>query len=307
MAVAPTVQNSTQTDDDAASPTASPTTKVLAYLRTKGIPPSSANVRAALEANARDPGVIPGLRSDTAATEADDQAAMKAAGPGVGRRGNVSTQIESIESPQRGTPDKSPDRTPAPGTTSASPDDQSNSYPNLGLQIAIPAAFLGAGALAGQPSAARSPWPPSPTPVTGQPGPNETIDYTQLDPGRGSAMGEPPVSPMTEALNAATAPRTGVPSVGEGVPPMPDIGTMPPPRPMGPTSPVLPADLGSPPPQTIPSGPNTQVRPANMPENAPRVPMPNRVGAAPTPADFYHPSFRNMLGPLARAILGHGR
>ena len=110
MAVAPTVQNSTQTDDDAASPTASPTTKVLAYLRTKGIPPSSANVRAALEANARDPGVIPGLRSDTAATEADDQAAMKAAGPGVGRRGNVSTQIESIESPQGGTPDKAPDR-----------------------------------------------------------------------------------------------------------------------------------------------------------------------------------------------------
>jgi hypothetical protein len=290
----------------------SPTTLVMEYLAKNKMSPNmpgySAAVREALAANAKDPTLIPGLRADRASTEEEDQAAMKAAGPSVGRRGNVSTQIESIETPQGGTPDKSPDRTPAPGTTSASPDDQSNSYPNLGLQIAIPAAFLGAGALAGQPSAARSPWPPSPQPVTGQPGPNETIDYTQLDPGRGSAMGEPPVSPMTEALNVATAPRTGVPSVGDSVPPMPDIGPVPQPRiPAGPGSAVLPPDLGSPPPQTIPSGPNTQVRPTNMPENAPRVPMPNRVNAPPTPADFYHPSWRTVAGPLARAILGRGR
>ena len=70
----------------------------MRYLQSKGVPPSSANVRAALEANARDPGVIPGLRSDTPATEADDQAAMRATGKGgvVGGGGgsSVAGQVE---------------------------------------------------------------------------------------------------------------------------------------------------------------------------------------------------------------------
>ena len=296
MAVQNTVQNSTQTDDDAASPTASPTTKVLAYLRSKGMPASSANVRAALEANARDPGVIEGLRSDTAATEAEDQAAM--------RKGNVATKIESVTTPpdRGGTPDTPPDRTTAPDTsktTSAAPED--NSYPNLGLQIAIPAAFLGAGAVAGQPSAARSPWPPPSQPVTGQPGPNETVDYTQLDPGRGSAIAEPPVSPMTEAMNRAIAPATGIPSVGDSVPPMPNIGPVPQPSiPAGPGSAVLPPDLGAVQPQTIPSGPNTQVRPQNMPENAPRIPIRPVTPGQPPMSAFTDPSFNNLGQQILR-------
>jgi hypothetical protein len=124
----------------------------------------------------------------------------------------------------------------------------------------------------------------------------------------GSAMAEPPPSLMTQAMQRAIQPATGVPSVGDSVPPMPDIGPVPQPRiPAGPGSAVLPLDLGAPPPQTIPSGPLTQTLPQNMPESAPRVPMPNRVGAQPTPADFYHPSWSNIRGPLARAILGHGR
>ena len=66
---------------------ASPTTLVLQYLKQRGYQPSSENVRRALEANQRDPGVIPGLRSDTGATEAQDQAAMRAAGVGAPRGG----------------------------------------------------------------------------------------------------------------------------------------------------------------------------------------------------------------------------
>src|SRR5580765_2440546 len=99
---------------------ASPTTLVLRYLQSKGIPPSSANVRAALEANARDPGVIPGLRSDTAATEADDQAAMHGrGGPSVGQSGSAAGKVEAPSNPtQRGNPsDTPPDRTQAPDTS----------------------------------------------------------------------------------------------------------------------------------------------------------------------------------------------
>jgi hypothetical protein len=45
---------------------ASPTTLVLNYLKQRGYQPSSENVRRALEANARDPGVIPGMLNMTA-------------------------------------------------------------------------------------------------------------------------------------------------------------------------------------------------------------------------------------------------
>lgn len=62
----------------------SPTTMVLNYLKARGYTPSSENVRRALEANQRDPGVISGLRSDRPATDAEDQAAMAAARGGGG-------------------------------------------------------------------------------------------------------------------------------------------------------------------------------------------------------------------------------
>ena len=68
------------------APDASPTTLVLQYLRQRGFTPTTENVRRALEANQRDPGVIPGLRSDRPATEAEDQAAMVA-------RADVAAQV----------------------------------------------------------------------------------------------------------------------------------------------------------------------------------------------------------------------
>ena len=63
----------------------SPTTMVLNYLKARGYQPTTENVRRALEANARDPGVIEGLRSGTASTEEEDQAAMAAARGGGSR------------------------------------------------------------------------------------------------------------------------------------------------------------------------------------------------------------------------------
>ena len=44
-----------------AAPDASPTALILSYLQSKGLPPTSANVSQALQLNASNPGVIPGL------------------------------------------------------------------------------------------------------------------------------------------------------------------------------------------------------------------------------------------------------
>lgn len=309
----------------------SPTTLVMEYLAKNKMSPNmpgyGAAVRKALQDNAADPTLIPGLRADRASTEEEDQAAMRGrGGPNVGQSGSAAGAVEAPSNPaqrgnppsnaapqERGVPDT--DRTTAK-TTSAQPD--SGYVPTSDADVSRLPLGLAAGGAGGAGSLGAyilgkrlygSEGTPVPTPVnpTEIHLPRDTIDYTQLDPGRGSAMAEPPLSPMTQALNAATG-QEPIPTVGGSVPPPPDlnIGPMPPVRPMGATSPVLPGDLGMPPPQTIPSGPLTQTLPQNMPENAPRVPMPNRVNAPPTPADFYHPSWRTA-GPLARAILGHMR
>lgn len=47
----------------------SPTSLVLGYLASKGLPPSTENVRRALEANQRDPSIIPGLTNDVAGVD----------------------------------------------------------------------------------------------------------------------------------------------------------------------------------------------------------------------------------------------
>ena len=63
----------------------SPVTLILNYLKSRGYQPSAENIRRTVEANARDPGVlgadpVAGLRNARASTEAEDQAAMRAAG-----------------------------------------------------------------------------------------------------------------------------------------------------------------------------------------------------------------------------------
>ena len=122
-------------------------------------------MRAALEANAKRPSVIPGLRSDTPATEADDQAAMRAAGKGggagVGRGGgsSVAGQVERSNPPNadlgRG-PTNEADWQPntSTKTSSASPTDPMQrtgptDWSSFLTPPAIAAAAVGAGAIPG--------------------------------------------------------------------------------------------------------------------------------------------------------------
>lgn len=117
------------------APDASPTTLVLQYLRQRGFTPSSENVRRALEANQRDPGVIPGLRSDRPATEAEDQAAMRAAGRGGSGGAGGLVQEEgtwdmSSGRPQGATPpmDRRDNATTSAAPASSSSSSSSNDY-----------------------------------------------------------------------------------------------------------------------------------------------------------------------------------
>ena len=123
------------------APDASPTTMVLQYLKSRGFQPSSENVRRALEANARDPGVIPGLRSDRPATDAEDMAAMRAAGVGGAGGGARPLPIPPIP-PSGGAPNTS--AAPSTGGTADTGAVGGSGIGPLGMSIAagIPAAAL---------------------------------------------------------------------------------------------------------------------------------------------------------------------
>src|SRR5262249_21478701 len=73
----------TDTSSQPSSDVKSPTEMLQNYLQSRGLPLSSENMSRALAANARDPGVIPGLVNDVPSTD-----------PGVGQSGNVAGQIE---------------------------------------------------------------------------------------------------------------------------------------------------------------------------------------------------------------------
>jgi hypothetical protein len=121
------------------APDASPTTMVLQYLKSRGYQPSSENVRRALEANQRDPGVIPGLRSDRPATDAEDMAAMRAAGAGRGGGGR-SLPVPPIPPNTTGaTPpmDRRDDTSSAQPSTNTS-DSSSSSTPPLNPDYSMP-------------------------------------------------------------------------------------------------------------------------------------------------------------------------
>ena len=59
----------------------SPTTIIRQYLMQNKMPLTPENYRRALEGNANNPGLIPGLRNNAPTSEAQDQADMKAAAP----------------------------------------------------------------------------------------------------------------------------------------------------------------------------------------------------------------------------------
>ena len=220
----------------------SPTTMVLNYLKARGYQPTSENVRRALEANMRDPGVITGLRSDRGATEAEDQAAMAAA-RGGGRGGGSRLPVPPI--PPNQTPAGPVDRHDE--DTQPKPDPNTSAAPtNIGSSIisGIPLALAGgAGAYGayrmGQNMQRPDPYitlpggenMPPPDPIHG-PG---QIDYTQMDPAaRPGYPSEPmpppeyrpgqidytkllppsePTNPLEAALNRAVPPNAAVPPV----------------------------------------------------------------------------------------------
>jgi hypothetical protein len=73
--------------------TLSPTTLILNYLQSKGLPPNAENIRRTLMANASDPSLIPGLRNDVPGAGGADAGNPKTSGA-VGKGGNAATRIE---------------------------------------------------------------------------------------------------------------------------------------------------------------------------------------------------------------------
>lgn len=203
------------------APDASPTTMVLQYLKSRGFQPSSENVRRALEANQRDPGVIPGLRSDRPATDAEDQAAMAAArggsvGGGAGGGGLVR------EGGSWDTSSGSPNTSAAPSAANTGAAGGSGIGP-LGMSIAagIPAAALMYGA-------SRIPARPGDTaPTVGASVP------PPIDPGAGvvpppARPGElPPTGGPGDVLPPGARPGE-VPPLGGQTPPAARPGELPP-------------------------------------------------------------------------------
>jgi hypothetical protein len=231
--IAPVTQDVDTTGQDALSPT----TQVLNYLKARGYTPSTENVRRALEANARDPGVISGLRSDTAATDAEDRAAMAARGGGGG--GSVAKQVEGGSNPPMvdlgkgptNEADWQPQNTSAPpagggtgaggwltallgsGGALASAILNRISNPNLSLSLnpgggtPQPGVPVPGAALPGQPNAALPAPPGALPPPAGGPPP---AGSPALPP-----PGTPPAAPgtgptdMETAMQRATAPASG--------------------------------------------------------------------------------------------------
>src|SRR5215469_12777 len=111
----------------------SPTVMLQSYLRSRGLPLTSANMRAAIDAQARGQNIIPGLVSDEPSTD-----------PGVGGKGNVAGKVE--QAPSRGQSLPIPPVPPAKGAvppdqgatdTSAQPDVGSVPPSLAGLASAI--------------------------------------------------------------------------------------------------------------------------------------------------------------------------
>lgn len=121
----------------------SPTAMLQGYLQSRGLPFTSDNMRRVLDANARQPGVIPGLENQ----------APPSADPGVGQQGNVAGKVEKAPTNQGKVTFEPPDYVPPPTDTSKSsaPPNQSTSDTgptvNLGNLGAMIATGAGTGAL----------------------------------------------------------------------------------------------------------------------------------------------------------------
>lgn len=285
------------------APDASPTTMVLQYLKARGYTPSSENVRRALEANARDPGVIPGLRSDRPATDAEDQAAMRAAGAGGGRGGGggggLVREEGSWDNPS-GVGDGSAGRTSAAPSSWRGPFSGPPDPTNTLTTDVDQAARL----------ALRNP-----------PGPEYglTSDYTRpplpgsQGGGGGGGGGPPPTEPPPSGpVGDSVTKALGGPPEQLRLPAPPDVPRLPPPsvlpNPGVPVPEVAPAPVAAPMPE-VPSVVGQAARPpirtsttlrgpgSSAAPPGPAIAPGNRIQGAPIQPGPY-------AGPLGRAVVG---
>lgn len=111
-------------EPDASGDDASPTTKVRKYLSSKGLQPTAENTRRALSENARNPGLIEGLRNEEP--------------PAADSKGSSTSRSNSSSSGNRSTGERSKDSAPkSKGSSSSSslptppiPPDQAQATPN---------------------------------------------------------------------------------------------------------------------------------------------------------------------------------
>lgn len=234
--------------DDPTADTLSPTSMVLNYLRSKGMQPTSENVRRTLEANARDPSLIPGLRNDVPATEADDQAAMAAARGGARGGGGRPLPVPPIP-PADGGGDQRTSAAPSTGGTADTGAMGGSGIGPLGMSIAagIPAAALmyGASRIPAMPQPGAS-VPPPVDPGAGVPrvaGPDAPL----LLPGPDTAAASPMETAMQRAIAGPPQPTLlGPPSPTAGVEPRPGMANLPPQGPVEAVAPQVPFNSQSP-------------------------------------------------------------
>jgi len=212
----------------------SPTSLILAFLQSKGLPPTSANVRQALEMNAREPGTIPGL-TNMAPGPAEPQQQSPV-------RGNIDNMGSSAN---RGQPQSAPapvsaQPLPTPPIPPASPPPPAPEA----IRNIVPSDTASAGQMANAPPppAPAPPAPSAPTntgqlsrvPVPGQlnrvpvPGQLEQLPYTPPttdpnltfpaapEPNGGQAQGEQPSAPTDNGAMSLLARLAAVIMAGGG-------------------------------------------------------------------------------------------
>lgn len=230
----------------------SPTTLVLNYLKQSGQQPTSANVRRALEANQRDPTLIPGLINDRPATDAEDQAAMAASKQGTGAARQPSGPIQDQSNTARAPGEAAPDR--GDPTTSAQPDGGMGPL-GLSVLLGVPAAAAMYGAskipaMGGNVSVPGGSVPAMPDP--GAIAPPNPADVQLL---QGPPANEA-VSPMEAQMQKALAPPQQMieQSPVAGVQPIGPPGGADTAPPRGPVEPVAPqVPFSSPSPRVAPT------------------------------------------------------
>jgi len=251
----------------------SPTTLIYNYLREKGMPLTSENVRRVLESNAQNPGIIPGTGRDDAYSNAEMPVHLV----------NDVAGVDPKAAPgQR--------RLPMPPTPPKLGDEQGPPYtPPVGVS-SDPILDIAKRVLGGiPPPGPNSPppqWPsgpPSPSPV-GQP------PVPQMNPPTPGAEVALPVDPMEASMQRAMQPRLPGPTAQLALPAPPQAPA--PAQLSAPPAPQRPATIAGPPAPLLLEGPKTpNVSVRQLPTPTPQMQAPPISPQAPV-----------EQGPVARGV-----